>query len=571
MKLDDFFIVHKKQGFEKLVDKAQLYPDYLLGRIPKNIHSTALIEESMPLLLYLSKIPEEASRLYIKTEFKKHFQCKDSSINISGKEVEQIFKRVMKLKEESQEQVDTVPEEINIDKIKKNLGEEKEQTIIHPCQDYKKGRMFYMFKSKDGKYLLTSRKEILTYYKAAQELGFKLEPEGTEVSNFSSKGVIEFIEREGGPDAHRLFVSIVDYLRTYILFQNDQQAAFLALWLMGTYCFKMFRYYPYLWITAPKRSGKSLLMDIMAPLSFNGCSLANITMAALFRDVHANLRTLFIDEAESFTKANRELSGDFISLLNSGFSCSGEIKRLAKDKYGNFIPETFSAYCPKCLGGISQLDPVLEDRVTKITMIRKKKEESIKRYKQSEEIQKLQKDTRDQMYQFVLTHADEIYKRYNEEKLIRGIEHLGNRDLDIWEPIFILANLIDDLSNSKDLITKQMTEFSYKAIESKADDDIVQDELTKTLIVLKNLLKDKEPFFLKPNLRGYRASYVLSYFSKSKEFSFALLQNKLTHMLKQIGIVSTQRRFKDEGRQRVYIFNLDNLRNWIERYQVPQP
>jgi hypothetical protein len=111
-----------------------------------------------------------------------------------------------------------------------------------------------------------------------------------------------------------------------------------------------------------------------------------------------------------------------------------------------------------------------------------------------------------------------------------------------------------------------MAEFSAKNIKMKGYDDIAQDELTKLLSVLSNLLKDKKAILLQSGDYAYFASDVLKYFNKTREFEFIPSQNKLTHLLKQVNITSAQRRFKDRGRERVYIFEIQDLKEMIQRY-----
>jgi hypothetical protein len=239
---------------------------------------------------------------------------------------------------------------------------------------------------------------------------------------------------------------------------------------------------------------------------------------------------------------------------------------MAKDSKGNFFIERFGSYSPKCFGCIKPIDSVLEERSIKISMVRKTKEEIVDRLKRSEELITFQRKTRDALYQFALTYATDIARRYNTEGGVRGVEHLNNRDLDIWEPLFVLANLIDDQSGGRSSLTAEMAEFSAKNIRLKGFDDVAQDELTKLLFVLNNLLKDQKPMLLQSGDRAYYASEVLKYFNAAKEFAFIPSQNRLTHMLKQANITSAQRRFAGRDRERVYIFNMEDLKGLIQRY-----
>jgi hypothetical protein len=60
----------------------------------------------------------------------------------------------------------------------------------------------------------------------------------------------------------------------------------LALWSLGTYCFKNFEVFPYLAITSPvKRCGKTRLEEILTLLCHNPRFAVGLTPATLFRSI----------------------------------------------------------------------------------------------------------------------------------------------------------------------------------------------------------------------------------------------------------------------------------------------
>jgi len=77
---------------------------------------------------------------------------------------------------------------------------------------------------------------------------------------------------------------------------EEQHYKIIALWIIGTYFHKQFATYPYLFFNAPKSSGKSRLLKLVASLSWNGRYLISISEAVLFRT--ASKRTFCIDEFE---------------------------------------------------------------------------------------------------------------------------------------------------------------------------------------------------------------------------------------------------------------------------------
>ena len=67
---------------------------------------------------------------------------------------------------------------------------------------------------------------------------------------------------------------------------------------MGTYVFRIFRYFPYIHLHAEKASGKTTLMEILEKICFNGELSSDATGVSLFHEVHTNSSTLFLDESE---------------------------------------------------------------------------------------------------------------------------------------------------------------------------------------------------------------------------------------------------------------------------------
>ena len=56
----------------------------------------------------------------------------------------------------------------------------------------------------------------------------------------------------------------------------------------------------------------------------------------------------------------------------------------------------------------------------------------------------LQGKLRDDLYTFALNYAPQIAKiNKSSDETVSGLDHLSNREKDIFEPIFILANVIE--------------------------------------------------------------------------------------------------------------------------------
>lgn len=276
---------------------------------------------------------------------------------------------------------------------------------------------------------------------------------------------------------------------------------------------------------------------------------------------------MFIDEVENLRKRDKDAYSSLISVLNAGFNKSGLVKRTESTPSG-FVIKAYSAYSPKMFAGISDIDDVLQDRTVRILLLRKKDDEFVKRYKTISEVLELQRSIRDDLYVFALTHAKDIVELYQNEGEdgIEGMGHLTNRELDIWEPIFLLANIVDAKRGSTE-ITDAMEILSKKSSEEKQSDSVSQNATYKLLNVLKGMLEDVAPLSKDGDICIYDAAVVLDYFKKTEDFDWVERTQVLTRRLKTVKIKSDQRRFDGE-KKRIYFINVKDLTDLCERFKI---
>ncbi len=149
---------------------------------------------------------------------------------------------------------------------------------------------------------------------------------------------------------------------------------------------------------------------------------------------------------------------------------------------------------------------------------------------------------------------------------IEGLSHLTNRELDIWEPIFLLANVVDSLANGMDL-TGKMEVLSKKSLNEKQSDSISQNETYKILTVLKAMLDEVAPLSEDGDVRMFDAQAVLEYFKSTEEFEWIEKTNILTRRLKKVKVTSDQRRIDGE-KKRIYIMNIKDFYDLCERFKI---
>jgi len=152
------------------------------------------------------------------------------------------------------------------------------------------------------------------------------------------------------------------FTRFLVLFDHAEIA--LTLWVMHAHAHSASMISPILCVnSAEKGSGKTTLLDVIGALVPRVLSVANTTVAAVFRAIEAFAPTLLIDEADSFFRDNDELRG----ILNAGHRRGGSVLRVVGDDH---TPKQFSVWSPKAVALIGNLPGTLEDRSVIVSMRR---------------------------------------------------------------------------------------------------------------------------------------------------------------------------------------------------------
>jgi hypothetical protein len=166
-----------------------------------------------------------------------------------------------------------------------------------------------------------------------------------------------------------------------------------------------------------------------------------------------------------------------------------------------------------------------------------------------------------------LTQAPEVASLYqSDDGAVDGLNHLSNRELDIWEPIFILANLIDKKAGNRNL-TSAMEQLSRESTAEKQADSVDQNETYKVLNILKQMFEEIGCLEVSGDVKTYDANIVFEYFKNTEEFDWLERTNSLTMRLKRVSVKSKQHRFSGE-KKRVYVVDMAEFRDLCERYHI---
>lgn len=268
---------------------------------------------------------------------------------------------------------------------------------------------------------------------------------------------------------NKLIAEIKAYLERFVVFATPDASTVAALWVIGTYFLHDVDTYPYLVITSStKRAGKTRLSELLGFMSCNPRPIAGVTAAALFRMIAESAPTLIIDEAEDLQSESARI---LRTALNVGYRRGQTIPRAM----GTQVVE-WPMYCAKMFVLIGDVYDTLRDRSITMFMQRAERDAKLERFTYTaaqeegnaigEKIKALVEEQRGKLLQRFVT--------------FKGLPFLGDRDEEIWTPLFViaehfgvdidtLARVAVDMSTEKTAIRRTLK--SSPETEQAAQDD----------------------------------------------------------------------------------------------------
>ena len=275
---------------------------------------------------------------------------------------------------------------------------------------------------------------------------------------------------------------IEEFITRYVTLTDEAHSLPLALWTINTHLYDSFSVVPYLCITAAtKRSGKTLLSEVVLFMCREPKRSGSTTVAAMFRIIGQGHPTLFLDESEMLSSEGQSSVSAF---LNSGYRKGQTIDRVVK---GEVVQ--FPSYCPKAFIQIGDVRNTLQDRCI---VVRMRRAHSKERYNYDSalpaglviaaEIAAAAESVREKIFG--------AYARF------KGCAFLDDREREIWTPLFVIAGLfcpdrVKDLEQTAmDMATdKTQDKQVYKQLqdaEAAAQDDEYATRLVRDLLTVFN-------------------------------------------------------------------------------------
>ncbi|MDP9235492.1 MAG: DUF3631 domain-containing protein [Actinomycetota bacterium] len=179
---------------------------------------------------------------------------------------------------------------------------------------------------------------------------------------------------EGTLSLSAILDSVERFLRRFVSFSSDAQAAAVVLWTAHVYAIDAAPTAAYLRITsAVEESGKTTLLELLEQLLGDHClNLISATPAFVFRmrDKVGPI-ALLLDEIDNTLKDRKdEGARDLLALVNGGYRRSAKVGRTTgRDHEGR----QFKAFGPAAIAGLGSLHPATESRCIPVVLERKER------------------------------------------------------------------------------------------------------------------------------------------------------------------------------------------------------
>jgi hypothetical protein len=372
-------------------------------------------------------------------------------------------------------------------------------------------------------------------------------------SSLTAEGIKRFRAGED-VDGRDLLNRIETLFSDHVIFRDARIPTLLGVWTLGTYFFKVFRFYGYLWVNSPvKRCGKSLVLDILSLVCFNSTPrLVNPSEASVFREVDSNDATLIIDEVESLSNGDKDQKSELISLINSGFQKGSQASRV-ETKGKEFVVVYFNAYGPKVMAGIKSVTDTIEDRSFKIPMARKIKTETVKRFNLRVLDSKIESIKQD-CFIWSLRHADDVSEVYQGMTDVPGTESFDDRLKDILEPLVSIGAVIDAEGGSKDApMVRTLIGLARDLGQGRDNQEALSESIPAVVNVMQRIIDGV-------NERFVSADDLFSKFHEDEDLAFIESKKALALFLAKLSLHRTPPKWVEGKTVRGYVVTT----KWVE-------
>ncbi len=527
---NDFFLTNSAEDFNELLRSAAIPEQWAISLVPDELDAQAKVET----------LEEVMTRIGSLTPLTK------------APLVELISKKVGQSKKEVNEHLALLAKQATKE-IKMDFKEYEE---IHPALHfgYDETLVTCPFLGNEGweSWVITSNREA---FPLSQD---ELRKRGyccksivkTEKQQFSPQVVKEFLSGRQSDDLVNVFIRIKDTLKNYCDFPEQSTYDYLSIWIIGTYFFPVFNYYPYLHFTGTKETGKSKTIKLMSLLCWNGKMSVSMTDASMFRIISQLLPTLFLDESENLSD---KTPSDRRALLLGGFEKGASVPR-TESINGEFRVVEYDNYCPRVFGSINRMDDTLASRSVQIAMSRSY-DDRIKENEVMLEDPRF-KDIKDTLFLALMTYGNSVRMEYEQCQRPHAVK-FDAREWNLFKPLYAIAAIVG--------CSDSLVEFANARYEAKTE---AMNDTAVENVVLRYMLEtvQQENDYVLDKLHDGLIAFIKE---NDLDLGFGLTKEHFGTILHHLRIIkSKSRKMMCGKRQTVYRIEPETLKRVALNYRV---
>jgi hypothetical protein len=246
-------------------------------------------------------------------------------------------------------------------------------------------------------------------------------------------------------DGAELLDRVYEFLGRFVAYPSKDARVAHVLWIAHAHLMECWDTTPRLTFLSPEPgSGKSRALELTEALTPAPILVADVTPAYLFRRAAQEQVTLLVDEADAVFSVKSEGSEKIRAFLNASHRRGNSAGRCI-GQGSNFTPEDNPCFVAVALAALalSRMPETVMSRSIIIHMRRRAPTEIISPYRRRRH-EPEGNALRDRLDVWSAGVSDSIKHRLDSDDMIDMPVGIADRDADVWEPMFLIADAAGD-------------------------------------------------------------------------------------------------------------------------------
>jgi DNA primase catalytic core len=346
--VNDYFIDHTKEDFDKLLKFAKNYIKYQIELIPVETNKTELPDKLDSSLQQISRIDKLKADIYLNEVIKKHFKLK-------VRELESYNRKVKEYRKEAKQQALS-------DSGTGNIYTAKFVNLVDIAEDSNGNPLFLVRTDRGLECMATYHQQGEVFAPPPKNQMPWLLPRADEVAKIyeSSKSITD--EEFDG----KLYDDLVSHFKSISELPNDNYYCVSAGWVLHTYLLEPVEYSPVIYFFGIPEHGKTRTGKGMTYLAYRGIHVESLRDAYIVRVANNFTSTIFFDIKNLWKKAEKMGTED---ILLQRYEKGAKVPRVLYPELGPFRDTVyFDIFGPTIIATNEAVDRILETRAICINM-----------------------------------------------------------------------------------------------------------------------------------------------------------------------------------------------------------